>query len=485
MNAKRLLGLLVLSGVLLDACGGGGGGGGTPPPPAPTVTISVDPAKVPLGQSATVTWSSTEATSCTASNAWTGAQATSGSALVTPTSGGQFNYTLACSGVGGTGSDSVTLVVPMPVFASSYENRKKIVLSDPNLPTAQAIRNSDPDAFGDGTFENLSLGEFAFADFFQEGSYSAVVNMVHHNPDLGYYDVPAKIYFLRKNSVGNWVEETSGKLSDQTGCIQPRKTLVADFNGDCKPDVFFACHGLDTPPYPGEPQRVLLSQGDGSYSNTQVGPARFTHGGSAADLNGDGKPDLVLNWTNTPDAVPYVLVNNGNGTFTEDLSRLSIPYGRLIIQAELVDTEGTGNFDLLLGGYSPDATGRDPDVDNAFPNGMFKNDGNGYFLNTPYVVFPSPAGSTGLHYNVALDFIFLNGVVYVSQELNYENMIVHKVKLSDLSVTTAYEHLGPYSGGCGWFAWIYPTADGRIVSQSSSVETPIDPQSCQGVSFPQ
>jgi len=72
LNAKALAGLIALFSVLLSACGGGGGESGTTPPTAPTVTITVDPAKVTLGQSATVTWSSTDATTCTASNGWSG-----------------------------------------------------------------------------------------------------------------------------------------------------------------------------------------------------------------------------------------------------------------------------------------------------------------------------------------------------------------------------------------------------------------------------
>jgi len=202
---------------------------------------------------------------------------------------------------------------------------------------------------------------------------------------------------------------------------------------------------------------------------------------AVSDLNGDGKPDLVLTWTNDePNSRVYVLINNGNGAFTEDFSRLPAISGAY--SAELIDTQGTGHYDLLLGGNGP------PDANNPdrLPNGYFKNDGNGRFLNTPYVAFSNPAGSTGIRYGLALDFIFLNGFVYVSQvDPYYENMAVHKVKLSDLSVTTAYEHLGPYSQGCGWFAWMYPTSGGRIVSQSANVEIPLDPETCRGVSFPQ
>ena len=83
----------------LTACGGGGGGPAAPPPPA--VTISVAPASITLGQSATLTWSSTTGTTCTASGGWTGAQASSGNTSVVPATSGSVTYTLTCAGASG------------------------------------------------------------------------------------------------------------------------------------------------------------------------------------------------------------------------------------------------------------------------------------------------------------------------------------------------------------------------------------------------
>jgi Bacterial Ig-like domain (group 3)/Beta-propeller repeat len=79
--------------------------------PAPTVTIAVAPTSITVGQSATVTWSSTNATSCTASGAWSGTEASSGSLSVTPSASGTANYALACKGAGGTANGTATLSV--------------------------------------------------------------------------------------------------------------------------------------------------------------------------------------------------------------------------------------------------------------------------------------------------------------------------------------------------------------------------------------
>ncbi len=74
---------------------------GAPPPPAPTATISANPTTVASGGSSQLTWSSTNATSCTASGAWSGSRATSGTQNLTNLTA-TATYSLQCTGAGGT-----------------------------------------------------------------------------------------------------------------------------------------------------------------------------------------------------------------------------------------------------------------------------------------------------------------------------------------------------------------------------------------------
>ena len=111
-NLKRYL-LFILPLLLIYACGGGGGGGGsdTPAPtPAPTVSISSSVSEAVIGDSVTITWSSTNASSCSASDTWTNSTATSGSGDVTIANVGDNTYSMTCSGAGGDRSASVTVV---------------------------------------------------------------------------------------------------------------------------------------------------------------------------------------------------------------------------------------------------------------------------------------------------------------------------------------------------------------------------------------
>jgi len=83
---------------------------GTTSSPLPTVSLAANPKSVTSGGSSTLTWSSTNATSCTASGSWSGAKATSDNqstgALSTSSS-----YTLTCTGSGRSASASATVTV--------------------------------------------------------------------------------------------------------------------------------------------------------------------------------------------------------------------------------------------------------------------------------------------------------------------------------------------------------------------------------------
>ncbi len=80
--------------------------------PVPVVSLLASPLTIDQGQSATLSWSSSDAISCTASGGWSGSRATSGSEVVTPTA--TTSYTISCTGDGGIASASVTVTVNAP-----------------------------------------------------------------------------------------------------------------------------------------------------------------------------------------------------------------------------------------------------------------------------------------------------------------------------------------------------------------------------------
>jgi len=99
-------------------CSGGGGSASAsatvtvaipspPPPAAPTAVLSASPTSISSGQSSMLTWSSTNATSCSSSNF--AASGISGSASITPAA--TSTYSVTCSGSGGSASASATVNV--------------------------------------------------------------------------------------------------------------------------------------------------------------------------------------------------------------------------------------------------------------------------------------------------------------------------------------------------------------------------------------
>ena len=80
----------------------------------PHLQFSSNPSSITLGQSSSLTWSSTNATSCNASGGWSGAEPINGSVSVTPSTSGSMLYVLTCSGATG----SITASTQIGVIAS-------------------------------------------------------------------------------------------------------------------------------------------------------------------------------------------------------------------------------------------------------------------------------------------------------------------------------------------------------------------------------
>lgn len=97
----------------ITSCGGGGGSTPATPIPSgpPTASITSSSLKGYTTENSSITWSSSNATSCTASDSWSGTKATSGNENFSFSAQGNYTFTVSCSGSGGSASDSVTIEV--------------------------------------------------------------------------------------------------------------------------------------------------------------------------------------------------------------------------------------------------------------------------------------------------------------------------------------------------------------------------------------
>jgi uncharacterized protein (TIGR03118 family) len=99
----------VLGLIVLQSCGGGGHGSALTPA---SIAIAIAPTTVTVGKTAVLTWNAISGTTCTASGAWSGTQANSGTLSVTPTAAGSETFTLTCTGgIYSSASNSAVLTV--------------------------------------------------------------------------------------------------------------------------------------------------------------------------------------------------------------------------------------------------------------------------------------------------------------------------------------------------------------------------------------
>lgn len=85
-----------------------------PPAPLPTVLITIDPKSVVVGETATLTWASTNADKCIASDAWDNKILTTGTLETTQDKAGTYFYKTTCYGEGGNTTDQAQLTVTTP-----------------------------------------------------------------------------------------------------------------------------------------------------------------------------------------------------------------------------------------------------------------------------------------------------------------------------------------------------------------------------------
>ena len=313
------------------------------------LALSISRPLARIGSSSTLSWAAKNSTACTSSGSWSGSRAAEGT-LVAPTgSAGRFQFTLECTGRGAAAKKTVLLIVPYPVFPTSYENKNSIAFEATQVSSIRALGlRQDADEL-DSNERSVTFG-----DFFEEGRVAAFVSTYRSRNVYGVNnlsDSPGKAYFLVQDDQGAWVDRTAEILpnaADRDTCVTTSNAITADFNNDLKPDVFISCEGVqyssELPRLPASDpkyaerylvnQLLFLSTSGKAYRRVEVPfQLRGIHA-SSADLNGDGKIDIALaNIDETPNKAGMVaLLGNGDGTFRRDDTALpqTGPTGRRI-----------------------------------------------------------------------------------------------------------------------------------------------------------
>src|ERR1035438_5948389 len=183
-----------------------------------------------------------------------------------------------------------------------------------------------------------------------------------------------------------------------------QSVAVADVNGDGKPDILVVndCTSAINCAYTvgNGSVAVLLGNGDGTFQPAVAydSGGQFPNGVLVTDLNKDGKPDLVVsNFSGGINGFGElgVLLGNGDGTFQPAVIYNSA-YSYNLMSMAVADVDGDGNLDLLVANECADLSCASGDV------GVLLGDGDGTFQ--PGVSYPS-----GGYYTRSIAVADLNG----------------------------------------------------------------------------
>jgi len=164
----------------------------------------------------------------------------------------------------------------------------------------------------------------------------------------------------------------------------PPGVAVLDFDGDGREDLFVAG---------GDGNRLYRNRGDGTYEDVArragvAGQEGEAVGALAFDFDGDGRTDLYVTYLDRPN---LLFRNRGDGTFEEIGRAAGVALDDYCTSAAALDYDRDGRPDLYVLVYGRPDHGPNIQADNAPPNHLFHNNGDGTFTD---VTGPSRTGDT-------------------------------------------------------------------------------------------
>ncbi|CAF3308762.1 unnamed protein product [Rotaria sp. Silwood2] len=151
------------------------------------------------------------------------------------------------------------------------------------------------------------------------------------------------------NNVGIFLNSGTGTFTAEAnpltiaGAISPVSVTTADVNGDSKADIIVTYKGSNN-------VGVFLNSGTGTFT-AQANPLTIAGAASpvsvtTADVNGDGKADIIVAYSSSNNV--GVFLNSGTGTFTAQANPLTIAGATSPVSVTTADVNGDGKADLIV-----------------------------------------------------------------------------------------------------------------------------------------
>lgn len=287
-------------------------------------------------------------------------------------SGGQYPGAISIGDVNGDGKADLIISNSCPTggYNACYAGPK------PNSIVSVLLGN------GDGTFQpavsystgGYGGGEPLVADLNADGKADIVVLdeciTVTSNGQCGLADGAVSV--LLGNGDGTFRPATAS----DSGGWGPLSIVVTDVNGDRIPDLVVgntcgsnaidSCSGVNADGN----ASVFLGNGDGTFQPavTYDDGCQWTEVMTVTDVNGDGRPDILLTsfiYSGTDAGYLSVLLNQGNGTFT--LSQVITSGGAWPLSFAVADLNTDGYPDVVAANYGSSNVG------------ILLNNGHGFF----------------------------------------------------------------------------------------------------------
>jgi hypothetical protein len=207
----------------------------------------------------------------------------------------------------------------------------------------------------------------------------------------------AGVWRMESGRVESWLEASAGQplfenVAAKAGLTRPHRAFlpnaaknipipgehmppgaaVLDYDGDGRVDLFVAG---------GDGNRLYRNRGDGTFEDVAekagiVGQEGEGIGALAFDYDNDGDTDLYVTYLFRPN---LLYRNRGDGTFEEVGVKAGVALNEYCTSAAALDYDRDGDADLYVLVYGHPDSGPTLEADNAPPNHLYRNDGDGTF----------------------------------------------------------------------------------------------------------